>query len=229
MVATWLGSVEMSGWGGRMGPGTSPQGGGREPIVPPTSSDLARGTLARSIRRAGGPGSRRAAGPERPPDQEADQGGHAQGPAPPLGEFQLIADRNGDNRASGLPATTASADYVAWTMRKAGYKVTRQPFDFPYFEEFGSSFSQVAPTPATTSTVSTDDLMDCSGDGAAEAAVRAGRPGPDPAARLDLGLRGGRLPAGGRRHRQDRADAARHAARSSRRWPTRRQPARSVR
>ena len=86
-------------------------------------------------------------------------------------EFQRIADRNGDNRASGLPGYDASADYVAEEMRKAGYQVTVQPFDFPYFEEFGSSFSQVAPTPTDYVDGEQYDLMDYSGDGAAEAAV----------------------------------------------------------
>ena len=36
-------------------------------------------------------------------------------------QFQTIADRNGGNRASGLPGHTASADYVAKKLAAAGY------------------------------------------------------------------------------------------------------------
>ena len=85
--------------------------------------------------------------------------------------FQAIADANGDNRASGLPGYDASADYVASLLRRAGYQVTVQPFDFPYFEEFGSSFSQVAPVPTDYVDGEQYDLMDYSGDGVAQAAV----------------------------------------------------------
>ena len=111
------------------------------------------------------------AGPGRARDPQAHQGRHPEGTAAPFEEFQRIADRNGDNRASGLPGYDASADYVAKEMRKAGYQVTVQDFDFPFFEEFGSSFSQVAPTPTTYVDGETYDLMDFSGGGTAEAAV----------------------------------------------------------
>ncbi|MFG2106467.1 M28 family peptidase [Micromonospora chersina] len=83
-----------------------------------------------------------------------------------LDAFQEIADANGGNRGSGLPGYDASADYVAGLLEKAGYKVTRQPFDFAFFEEFGSSFSRVAPPPARNYVDGTDyDLMDYSGSG----------------------------------------------------------------
>ncbi|RKF24341.1 M28 family peptidase [Micromonospora globbae] len=83
-----------------------------------------------------------------------------------LDAFQAIADANGGNRASGLPGYDASADYVARTLAKAGYTVTRQPFEFNFFEEFGSTFTRVAPPPATSYTDGTDyDLMDFSGAG----------------------------------------------------------------
>ena len=80
-----------------------------------------------------------------------------------LGAFQFISDTNGDNRGSGLPGYDRSADYVAWTMRLAGYKVTRQPFDFIFCDETGSSFAQTAPTPTTYVDGTDYDLMELLG------------------------------------------------------------------
>jgi hypothetical protein len=77
---------------------------------------------------------------------------------------QAIADRNGDNRASGLLGYDASAADVAGKLRGAGYNVTVQPFDFPFVEEFGSTFRQTAPTPTTSVAGETYDLLDFSGN-----------------------------------------------------------------
>ena len=86
-----------------------------------------------------------------------------------LDQFQKFADRDGDNRASGLPDEESgydeSADYVAKKMRNAGYDVTIQEFEFPFFEEFGSTFQQVSPTPTTYVDGEQYDLMDYSGSG----------------------------------------------------------------
>lgn len=82
-----------------------------------------------------------------------------------LDAFQSIADANGGTRASGTPGFTASADYVAGKLAAAGYQVTRQPFSFPYFEEHGSSFAQVAPNPVTYTEGADYDLMEYSGPG----------------------------------------------------------------
>src|SRR3954465_542108 len=49
-----------------------------------------------------------------------------------LRQLQVIANRNEGTRASGLPGFDASADYVAAQLKKAGYKVTRQTFVFPF-------------------------------------------------------------------------------------------------
>lgn len=49
-----------------------------------------------------------------------------------LRQLQVIANRNEGNRASGLPGHTASADYVASTLKQAGYVVKRQTFTFPF-------------------------------------------------------------------------------------------------
>lgn len=63
--------------------------------------------------------------------------------------LQRIANNNGGTRASGTPGYDASAAYVSDQLRKAGYTVTAQPFDFPYYEETGAaSLSQVSPNPA---------------------------------------------------------------------------------
>jgi Zn-dependent M28 family amino/carboxypeptidase len=85
--------------------------------------------------------------------------------------LQAIADANGDNRASGLPGYDASAKYVAGKLRAAGYDVTVQPFDFPFFEEFGSTFQQTAPTPTDYVDGEDYDLMDYSGSGDVTAPV----------------------------------------------------------
>lgn len=88
-----------------------------------------------------------------------------------LGAFQFIADISGNNRASGLPGYDRSADYVAFNLRLAGYNVTRQPFDFVYCGESGSTFTQTAPTPTEYVDGETYDLMDCSGSGDVTAEV----------------------------------------------------------
>ncbi|WP_404431366.1 M28 family metallopeptidase [Microbacterium lacus] len=49
-----------------------------------------------------------------------------------LEAFQAIADANGGNRAVGQPGYEASADYVIDTMRKAGWTVTEDVFDYNY-------------------------------------------------------------------------------------------------
>lgn len=62
--------------------------------------------------------------------------------------FQRIANQNGGTRASGTPGYDASADYVAQRLRKAGYSVKKQPFEFPFFRELApGTLSQVSPTP----------------------------------------------------------------------------------
>jgi Zn-dependent M28 family amino/carboxypeptidase len=46
-----------------------------------------------------------------------------------------VADANGGTRASGTPGYTASVDYVASTLRAAGWQVTLDPFDFTFVAE----------------------------------------------------------------------------------------------
>jgi Zn-dependent M28 family amino/carboxypeptidase len=88
-----------------------------------------------------------------------------------LGAFQFISDTNGNNRGSGLPGYDRSADYVAWTMRLAGYNVTRQPFDFVFCDETGSTFSQTS-APTREFVDQTDyDLMECSANATVEGLI----------------------------------------------------------
>ncbi|MCA2215955.1 M28 family peptidase [Jidongwangia harbinensis] len=88
-----------------------------------------------------------------------------------LTAFQAIASANGGNRASGQPGFDRSADYVATLLRRAGYQVTRQPFQFTFCEVSGSSFAQTAPTPTTYVDQEDYDVLDCSGAGTASGAV----------------------------------------------------------
>lgn len=69
--------------------------------------------------------------------------------------FQAIADANPGpdghpSRNSGEPGYKASVDYVAKVMRKAGYKVTIQPYKFFYYAYKGTpAFAEVSPTART--------------------------------------------------------------------------------
>lgn len=67
--------------------------------------------------------------------------------------FQRIANNNGGTRASGTPGYDASATYVAGKLRAAGYKVTIQEFEFPFYEELAPAvLEQVSPTPTVYET-----------------------------------------------------------------------------
>jgi Zn-dependent M28 family amino/carboxypeptidase len=65
-------------------------------------------------------------------------------------ELQAIADANGDTRASGTPGYRASVDYVEERLDAAGYDVTVQPFQFPFFQELSDAvFERISPQPRT--------------------------------------------------------------------------------
>ncbi len=79
-----------------------------------------------------------------------------------LRQLQVIANRNGGNRASGLPGHTASADYVAKKLKQAGYTVKRQKFTFPFTRELEpATLTQLTPTEREVET----HTMDYSGSG----------------------------------------------------------------
>ncbi|MEV7013822.1 M28 family metallopeptidase [Streptosporangium sp. NPDC051022] len=91
-----------------------------------------------------------------------------------LEKLQQIADANGGTRASGTPGHEASVAYVADRLRAAGYKVTLQEFEFPFFRVIGKPvLDRVAP--GAKSYVSNTDFrpMTYSGSGNVTAAVQA--------------------------------------------------------
>jgi Zn-dependent M28 family amino/carboxypeptidase len=88
--------------------------------------------------------------------------------------LQDIADLNGGTRASGTPGYTASADYVAETMRRAGYQVTRQSFEFPFFQALApAELERIAPDPKVFVEGTDHTTADYSGSGEATAPVQA--------------------------------------------------------
>jgi Zn-dependent M28 family amino/carboxypeptidase len=91
-----------------------------------------------------------------------------------LEAFQEIADANDGNRAAGLPGYAASADYVADRMRRAGYRVQQQEFEFDFFREIATpEFEKTAPD--AVSYVEGDDFatMTFSGSGDVSAPLEA--------------------------------------------------------
>lgn len=64
--------------------------------------------------------------------------------------LQQIADANDGNRAAGTTGYAASAGYVMGQLQAAGYDVTLQPFEFPFFTETGeAALERTAPTATT--------------------------------------------------------------------------------
>ncbi len=81
-------------------------------------------------------------------------------------KFQTIADQNGGTRAAGTPGYDASAQYVYRELRKAGYYVEYQPFEFPFFQEFSpAELEQISPDPTTYDLVDDFATMTFSGSG----------------------------------------------------------------
>ena len=67
-----------------------------------------------------------------------------------LRALQRIADVNGGNRVAGSTGHSASAGYVAGQLTAAGYDVTYQPFEFPFFTENSpATLARVEPSPKT--------------------------------------------------------------------------------
>ncbi|MFZ7090791.1 M28 family peptidase [Primorskyibacter sp. 2E233] len=64
--------------------------------------------------------------------------------------LQGFADANGGIREASSPGYLASVNYVATQMSGAGYDVTVQPFEYPYFQELSIGIlEQIAPNPAS--------------------------------------------------------------------------------
>ncbi|MFH8369268.1 M28 family metallopeptidase [Streptomyces sp. NPDC018031] len=68
-----------------------------------------------------------------------------------LERFQAIAERSGGHRAAGSPGHDASAAYVYRLLKKAGYRVSYDPFEFVYTETLAEKLSVVSPTPREVS------------------------------------------------------------------------------
>ncbi|WP_395298764.1 M28 family metallopeptidase [Kitasatospora hibisci] len=62
-----------------------------------------------------------------------------------LREFQRIADRNGGHRVAGSPGHDQSARYVYEQARRAGLKVSRQEFEYTFFQGLAERLSVVSP------------------------------------------------------------------------------------
>lgn len=64
-----------------------------------------------------------------------------------LRKFQSLADAHRSTRAAGTPGHEASAQYVHDTLRKAGYRVSYQPFPITYIETRAEKLAVVTPAP----------------------------------------------------------------------------------
>ncbi|WP_378741965.1 M28 family metallopeptidase [Nocardia brasiliensis] len=90
------------------------------------------------------------ADPGAPPERQLAESVQAPNIKRHLEAFQNIANANGGNRAAGTPGYDASRDYVAEKLRRAGYQVTLQKFDFPFFQERSTAaMEQISPEPKT--------------------------------------------------------------------------------
>ena len=86
--------------------------------------------------------------------------------------FQRIADQNEGTRASGLPGFEASASYVHDKLAAAGWNVSYQEFDFPFFRELApAELERISPDPKT---FTPDEVLtySFSGSGTVTAAVQ---------------------------------------------------------
>jgi Zn-dependent M28 family amino/carboxypeptidase len=81
--------------------------------------------------------------------------------------FQAIADANDDVRASGTSGYDASVAYVIDQLAAAGYDVTLQEFEFPFYQQLTDPvLERLAPPPAVTYTPDEDFItMTYSGNG----------------------------------------------------------------
>jgi Zn-dependent M28 family amino/carboxypeptidase len=62
--------------------------------------------------------------------------------------FQTIADAHGNTRAAGTPGYRESREYVAKRLRRAGYDVRVQSFEFPFFRVLAPlEMARVSPDP----------------------------------------------------------------------------------
>jgi len=87
--------------------------------------------------------------------------------------FQAIALANGGNRAAGTRGYDQSAQYVFGQLRRAGYDVSYQPFEFPFFDELSDAeLEQISPDPTTYTLDEDFATMTFSGSGEVTAEVQ---------------------------------------------------------
>ena len=80
--------------------------------------------------------------------------------------FQRIAEQNGGTRASGTPGYDASATYVHDRLAAAGWNVSYQEFEFPFFEELApAELQRVSPDPKVFTPDDEVGTFDFSGSG----------------------------------------------------------------
>ena len=88
-------------------------------------------------------------------------------------KFQQIATANNNTRASGTQGYNESALYVAQKLRRVGYDVSVQPFEFLLFEETAPpQMERLQPTPRVYLVNEEFATMSYSGSGSAEAVVQ---------------------------------------------------------
>ena len=94
--------------------------------------------------------------------------------------LQAIADASGGTRAAGTSGHNASRNYVATMLQKAGYRVTIQPFEFPFYQEKSIALMErtapepkvYTPTPPDGSALGDFATMSYSGSGDVTAALQ---------------------------------------------------------
>ncbi len=89
-------------------------------------------------------------------------------------QFQSFADLSGGTREASTLGYQLSADYVAGLLEAAGYEVTRQPFEYNYFEELAPAVvSGTSPGfPFTYTDGVNISTMDYSGSGTVSGVVQ---------------------------------------------------------
>jgi Zn-dependent M28 family amino/carboxypeptidase len=91
-----------------------------------------------------------------------------------LQELQKIADANDGTRTAGSPGYEDSIDYVTKTLKKAGWDITVQPFDFNAFVmDKPTKFAQTAPTATSYKEDKDFNTMEFSGSGDVTAEIVA--------------------------------------------------------
>jgi len=98
----------------------------------------------------------------------------AQGILEHLQALQAIADANGGTRASGTPGYDASVDYVVSRLEAAGYEVTIQEFEFPFFQALSpGELERVSPDSEVYTAEADFFTMEYSGSGDVTAPIQA--------------------------------------------------------